>query len=86
MYRLTYSKEATRSLAKMPPKLARMIQAKLEAVAANPYGKHNNVSKLQGHEGYRLRVGDWRVIYEVVDRQLVIAVVRIAARGSVYKP
>ena len=85
MYRVIYSKEATRSLAKITRKLALTIQAKIEAVAVDPYARHPNVTRLQGREGYRLRVGDWRVIYHVIDHQLVIEVVRVAARGSVYK-
>lgn len=85
MYRVIYSKEAKRMLSKIPRKTALLIQAKIEAIATQPYAPHPNASKLQGRDGYRLRVGDWRVIYEVVNQQLIIHVVRIAARGSVYE-
>lgn len=85
MYHVIYSKEATRSLTKIPRKLAQGIQAKIEAVAVDPYARYPNVTKLQGRDGYRLRVGDWRVIYELIDEQLVIHVVRVAARGNAYK-
>ena len=85
MYDVIYSKDATRSLAQLPKKQAQNIQAKIGAVAVDPYAKHNNVTKLQGREGYRLRVGDWRVIYEIADAHLVIHVVRISARGNAYK-
>jgi hypothetical protein len=40
---------------------------KIKEIATDPYAKHNNVTKLQGPEGYRLRIGDWRVIYELHD-------------------
>lgn len=85
MYSVVYSKQATRILSRMPRNLALSIRVKIAAVAANPYARHNNVTKLQGREGYRLRVGDWRVIYEIADAQLVIHVVRIATRGGIYQ-
>ena len=64
---------------------AQRIREKLNTVSADPYALHNNVTKLQNRPGYRLRVGDWRVIYEVQDNQLVILVLRIAPRGEVYR-
>lgn len=85
MHGVIYSKEATRALSRMPRKLALSIQAKIAAVAADPYARHNNAARLKGSEGYRLRVGDWRVIYEIADAQLVIHVVRVASRGGIYQ-
>jgi mRNA interferase RelE/StbE len=85
VYDIIYSKEAVRVLATIPSKLAQTMQKKLQALAIDPYAKNANVRKLSGREGYRLRVGDWRIIYEIIDQQLVIEVVRIAARGSAYK-
>jgi mRNA interferase RelE/StbE len=84
-YAVIYRKEALRVLRKIPPKIAALIQQKIEVVAQAPYAKNANVTRLQGRDGYRLRVGDWRVIYDIIDAQLVIDVVRIAARGSAYK-
>lgn len=85
MYEVIYSKDAARSLKKITRKLAQTIQAKIESLAVDPYARNPNVTKLQGRDGYRLRVGDWRVIYEIADEHLIIHVVRIAARGNVYK-
>jgi mRNA interferase RelE/StbE len=42
------------------------------------------VKALTGRPGYRLRVGDWRVIYDLNDQLTILAVERIAARGEVY--
>jgi len=44
-----------------------------------------NASKLQNRSGYRLRIGDWRVIYEMQNNELVILVLKIAQRGEVYR-
>lgn len=38
-------------------------------VAADPYGQYDNVTKLVGRDGYRLRVGDRRVLFELQDEQ-----------------
>lgn len=52
---------------------------------SDPYATHHNVTKLVGRPGYRLRVGDWRVIYELQNQQLVMLVVKIGPRGEVYE-
>jgi mRNA interferase RelE/StbE len=54
-------------------------------IAADPYADHPNAKKLQGREGYRLRVGDWRVIYTIQNEQLMIIVLKVASRGEVYR-
>lgn len=54
-------------------------------IALDPYAPHNNVTKLVGRSGYRLRVGDWRVIYELQDEQVVMLVIKIGPRGEVYE-
>ncbi|RPI58500.1 MAG: hypothetical protein EHM56_01630 [Chloroflexi bacterium] len=43
------------------------------------------MTKLQNRPGYRLRVGDWRVIYEIENDELIILVLRIGLRGEVYR-
>jgi mRNA interferase RelE/StbE len=85
VYILIYSKEATKSLQRMPRNTARLIREKLEIIAADPYADHPNAKKLQGREGYRLRVGDWRVVYKIQSEQLIIIVLKVASRGEVYK-
>ena len=84
MYCVTYVKQAERSLRKLPKNISRRIQEKIAIIAKNPYGRHNNVTKLKEREEYRLRVGDWRVIYEIHDGELIILVIKIAPRGSAY--
>jgi len=85
VYKLIFKKEAAKSLNKLPRNVAKTIRQKLEAIAVNPYAENPNVKKLQGREGYRLRVGDWRVIYETQNDQLVILVLKVAPRGEVYR-
>jgi mRNA interferase RelE/StbE len=80
---IEYSRDALRTLARLDRKTAARIVEKVELLAEQPAVLANNVRRLKGGIGLmRLRVGDWRVIYE--DR-LVLAVIRIAPRGSAYE-
>ena len=85
VYILLYSKDAIKSLQRMPRNTAKLIREKLEMIAADPYADHPNAKKLQGRDGYRIRVGDWRAIYKIQSEQLVIIVLKVASRGEVYK-
>ena len=85
MHQLTYLKRAERALLTMPRTTAILIRDKLRLLATDPYAPNNNVKKLQGREGYRMRVGDWRVIYEIRDDQLIILVLDIGPRGEIYR-
>jgi mRNA interferase RelE/StbE len=77
-----YSREAIRTLRRMPRPTAERIREKVTAYAADPAAQARNVTALKGEPGVmRLRVGDWRVIFE---DGAVIAVIRIGPRGSVY--
>lgn len=69
----------------MPRDVADLIRGKLAQVASDPFGLHANATKLQGRPGYRLRVGDWRVIYEIQKDELVIMILKVAPRGEVYR-
>jgi mRNA interferase RelE/StbE len=72
MYRILFAKSADKALRGMPRELAQRIREQLDLIAQDPYAQHNNVTKLQNRPGYRLRVGDWRVIYEVGNNRLII--------------
>lgn len=64
--------------------MARTIRERLDAIAADPYGPHP-YAKAFGGGAFRLRVGDWRVLYELHDDRLVVVVVRTAHRREVYR-
>lgn len=85
MYRILFTKQSQRALLKLPKDKSAAIKKRLDQIAKDPYGQHNNVTKLQNRPGYRLRVGDWRVIYEIRNEELVILVLTIAPRGEVYR-
>lgn len=69
----------------MPRNTASLIREKLEQIAVDPFSSIPNSKKLQGRDGYRLRVGDWRIIYEVHKKEVVIIVLKVAPGGEVYR-
>jgi mRNA interferase RelE/StbE len=83
MKRIQYSKAALKTLRRIPANEARRIRLKIEQYAADPASQAQNVRKLQNREGFRLRVGDWRVIF--ADDGTVIDVIAIGPRGGIYE-
>ncbi len=84
MKRVAYSKDALRTLRRMPSNAAANIREKIELYATTPEALANNVIRLQGLRDYfRLRVGDWRVIF--TEDAEVVAIINVGARGSVYE-
>jgi mRNA interferase RelE/StbE len=61
---------------------AERILAKIEAYAADPASQANNVKALKGSTALRLRVGDFRVVFEESDAEIIVT--RIGPRGSIY--
>lgn len=84
MFKITFSKNADKALRRMPRNNAALIANKIKELASDPK-KMLNVKKLTNHPAYRLRVGDWRVVYTINDNELLIHVINIKTRGEVYK-
>jgi len=84
MHKITFSKKADKSLRRMPRNAALNIAKKIKQLANDPHRMHN-VKKLTNHPGYRLRVGDWRIVYTVNDNKLLIHIITVKTRGEVYK-
>lgn len=80
---VVYSRDAIRTLNRIPANEARHIRAKVQQYADNPSSLANNVKKLRDSRYHRLRIGDWRVIFR--EDGTVVDVVRVAARGEAYE-
>jgi mRNA interferase RelE/StbE len=82
--RIEYSREALKTLASIDRATASRIIGKVDLLVSDPRALGNNIRRLRGGEEgrLRLRVGDWRVIYR---DGIVLHVIRIAPRGSVYE-
>ena len=83
MYRVILSKSVQNQLDKLPNDIQARILARLSNLEADP--RPSDVKKLKGRDAWRVRVGDYRVIYEIHDRQLQVIVVTIGHRRDVYR-
>ena len=73
-------------MARLPFSIKSKIINKLHELKENPDDPTLDIDKLKGsEEGYRLRVGQYRIIYSRYDIQLIIEVVKIRSRGDIYK-
>ena len=83
-YKIEISASAEKYIKKIPKKdLAKVIKA-IQILGINPYPE--GCRKLQGHEDvYRVRQGNYRIIYEVEDKKLIILVLKIGHRKDIYK-
>lgn len=83
-YTLTYRKSVKKELQKVPVGVRKALVKKILALADDP--RPNGVTKLQGTENiYRLRQGDYRLIYTVYDDIVVVEVIKVGHRSDVYK-
>ena len=85
MFAIRITKTARRHLNAMPKNVERTIIQKIRHVAADPLAPNNNVTALKGVDGFRLRVGDRRVLYtlDIETRSMTIAA--ILPRGDAYR-
>lgn len=83
MKQVVLSKQAEKALRKMPANTAQTIREKIAILAAGGAALANNVTKLVGSDFYRLRVGDWRVIFD--DQGNILQILAVKPRGGAYK-
>ena len=85
-YAFRWRERAVRQLRAIPQQTALTILQALTPLGDDPYRPDANVRKIAGYEDrYRLRVGDYRVIYQVLDGQLVILVIGVGHRREIYR-
>jgi mRNA interferase RelE/StbE len=82
-YRIEVTKVATKQLSKLDPSIASRIRGAIELLAVDPRPPASR--PLRGRPGYRVRVGDYRIIYRIEDDVLVVVVLRLAHRRDVYE-
>jgi mRNA interferase RelE/StbE len=82
-YSLLIKPSAVKELEALPAKDRRRIVTRIEELAAEP--RSHGCEKLTGLEQYRLRQGDYRVLYSVDDETRVVLVVKVGHRRDVYR-
>jgi len=82
MYSLIFDEKATEIISKFPKEAIKRIYKKLEDSKANP---HHFFEKLGGRDDYRLRVGDYRIIADINDKEKRIEVTFAGQRKNIYK-
>ena len=82
-YKILLTKTARKQLDKLPDDITVSIIAQFEQLAINP--RHPNNKKLTGRNAFRLRKGDYRIIYEIRDDILVVMIIGIGHRKDIYR-
>lgn len=81
-YRIELRPAALRSLRKLDPQERGRIRGVISLLADDP--RPPNAKKLKGRDAFRLRVGDYRVIYAVEDDVLLVVVITLGHRRDIY--
>jgi mRNA interferase RelE/StbE len=81
-YKLRFKKSVAKDLRNLPKNDVRIILARIDALADEP--RAVGCKKLSGQEFYRVRQGVCRIVYEIVDEQLVVHIIKVAHRSRSY--
>lgn len=82
-YQIHYAPRASRVIEALSREFQRRVIARIESLAKNP--RPSGALKLAGEDTWRVRVGTYRVIYSIIDKQLVVLIVDVGHRREVYR-
>ena len=82
-YRLVFRQSVAKDLRAIPKHDVARILKRIDALANDP--RAMGCEKLSGQERYRVRQGQYRIVYEIVDQDLVVTVVKVGNRRDVYR-
>ncbi len=81
-FSLSFSKQAFKELEKINDPFYSNIKQAIVALADDP--RPQGYKKLKGRDGYRIRVGNYRVIYDIFDNELLIDIIALGHRKDIY--
>jgi mRNA interferase RelE/StbE len=82
-YRIEIKKSAVKEISKLTNKALKRIIREIESLADNP--RPFGAIKLSGDDKFRLKVGNYRILYQIFNDKLIVTVVKIGHRKDVYK-
>lgn len=82
-YSVVLTKTAQKQLDKLPDQVADTLLDAIEKLAGDP--RPEGCKKLKGRSGYRVRKGDYRIIYDIQDDVLIVEVVAVGHRRQIYE-
>ena len=83
MYELLFKKKAIKAIAKINDSYYSAIIEAIDGLAENP--SPSGYKKLTGRSGYRIRVGTYRIIYDIFENKLIVEIVNVGSRGDIYE-
>jgi mRNA interferase RelE/StbE len=81
-YKIELKKSAVKEIKNLPNDIIKRVIIKLDELAINPRGKGS--LKLTNEDKFRVRVGNYRILYQIFDDKLVVIIVKVAHRKSSY--
>ena len=82
-YKVEIKKSAVKEIESLPKRDLQAVLEKINSLTENP--RQHGCEKLSGQEKYRVRCGDYRILYSIEDAILVVCVVKVGHRREVYK-
>lgn len=82
-YRLELTKTAQKKLKKLDTQTLNKLLPKIESLKDNPFP--SGVKKLVTADGYRIRVGDYRIVYDVLEDLVLVKILKVGHRKDIYK-
>ena len=83
MYKIKVKNKARKQILQIPPPHFQRIEARVNMLAENP--RPEGAKKLKGETGYRIRVGNYRILYEIDDTTRLVIIYRVKHRRDVYR-
>ena len=82
-YTVLVERYALKQILKLDKKIIPEIKAAIASLAHNP--RPNGFKKLKGEDAYRIRIGDYRIIYEIDDDIILVTVISAGHRKNIYR-
>ena len=83
-YRIVFSKRAQRQFNKLNPQVKRRLQTVIDGLESDPMPHNSSPMKYTGGER-KIRVGDYRIVYEIGTQELIVLILKIGDRKDVYE-